>query len=392
VRPNLTLNLGLRYSLQLPRTEKNNLQGAFRPDLAQTFPLTGLPTATQNVLNTIRQITGVNITSATVVPFAFSGSGGRSRYLYDPSHTDFEPRFGFADSPHWLGLNGDGSTHTLVLRGGYGISHFPLTGNNRLPNPDFGATITPSTSSTGSTGTAVTTLPIRLSDNPPSIIPNSLFGALGVDSNGLTYLGSLGIPGVVVGSQKLKTPYSQNWNLTLSYGLTRGTVVEVAYVGNKGTHLFLPFININTRNFNFVDAIEAANQTVNSATLTADTTVADPLGRRDLSGNVISVPVGSLLTQYLGFNRLSTFFNGGGDSIRHAGYVSVNRRVGRGMTFTANYTYSKSIDDASDASPDKNVLTTGVTNGGDVTFGAPLSLDRSLSAFDVPHAFSATYI
>ena len=30
VRPNLTLNLGLRYSLQLPRTEKNDLQGVFR--------------------------------------------------------------------------------------------------------------------------------------------------------------------------------------------------------------------------------------------------------------------------------------------------------------------------------------------------------------------------
>src|SRR5437764_6468125 len=39
VRPNLTLNLGLRYSLQLPRTEKNNLQGQFLRELAQSFPL-----------------------------------------------------------------------------------------------------------------------------------------------------------------------------------------------------------------------------------------------------------------------------------------------------------------------------------------------------------------
>ncbi|PYS56973.1 MAG: hypothetical protein DMF74_27260, partial [Acidobacteria bacterium] len=40
VRPNLALNLGLRYSLQLPRAEKHNNQGAFRADLAQSFPLT----------------------------------------------------------------------------------------------------------------------------------------------------------------------------------------------------------------------------------------------------------------------------------------------------------------------------------------------------------------
>jgi outer membrane receptor protein involved in Fe transport len=35
IKPNLTLNLGLRYSLQLPRAEKNNLQGAFRPDITR---------------------------------------------------------------------------------------------------------------------------------------------------------------------------------------------------------------------------------------------------------------------------------------------------------------------------------------------------------------------
>src|SRR5262245_40618897 len=40
VRQNLTLNLGLRYSLQTPREEKHNLQGVFRPDLAQAVPLT----------------------------------------------------------------------------------------------------------------------------------------------------------------------------------------------------------------------------------------------------------------------------------------------------------------------------------------------------------------
>ncbi len=39
VRPNLTLNLGLRYSLQLPREEKHNNQGVFRPDLAQPSAL-----------------------------------------------------------------------------------------------------------------------------------------------------------------------------------------------------------------------------------------------------------------------------------------------------------------------------------------------------------------
>jgi hypothetical protein len=59
---------------------------------------------------------------------------------------------------------------------------------------------------------------------------------------------------------------------------------------------------------------------------------------------------------------------------------------------TGNYTFGKSIDDASDASPDKNVLTTGVIQGGSVTFGAPRSADRSISAFDIKHSIASTFI
>ncbi len=40
VKPNLTVNLGLRYSLELPRTEKYDHQGVYMPDLAKSFPLT----------------------------------------------------------------------------------------------------------------------------------------------------------------------------------------------------------------------------------------------------------------------------------------------------------------------------------------------------------------
>jgi hypothetical protein len=389
VRPNLTLNLGLRYSLQLPRTEKNNLQGVYRPDLAQTFNFpTTLPAATQSALNLIKQATGKTISSAVVVPFAFSGVNGRSKYLYDPQYTDFEPRFGFAWSPKLFGLNGE-HDRAVVIRGGYGLSHFPLTGNNRLPNPDFGATVSPSTIATGSTGTADTTQPVRFSTNPPFIIPNTVNAALGVDSNGLTYLGSLGIPGEAIFSTgtKVKTPYTQSWNLTLSYELMRNTVLEVAYSGAKGSHLFLPLVNTNPQNFATVEAIEGLGNTQRS-----DTLVPDPLGRKDLSGNVISVPIGSLDTTYAGFNHLYVYFNPSGTSIRHAAYISLNRRVSRGLTLTTNYTYGKSLDTASDASPDKNVLTSGTAGGGHVTFGAPLNLDRSLSLFDIKHSFATTYI
>ena len=138
-------------------------------------------------------------------------------------------------------------------------------------------------------------------------------------------------------------------------------VIEGAYVGAKGTHLYLPLININPRDFNLIQGIngtitavsqipgEPQNGTTRTTSATPDTTLPDPLGRKDLLGNTLSIPLGSLATLYGGFNALNSFFNGGGNSIRHAAYVSVLRRVGTGLIVTGNYTYGRSIDDASDA-------------------------------------------
>src|SRR6185295_12277442 len=135
VKQNLTLNLGLRYSLQYPRTEKFNRQGVFAPELAKEFTLA-----------TPITIAGRTITTALVPPFAYSGRGGRSKYITPVNYHDFEPRLGFAWSPKLRGFE----DRAIVVRGGYGLSHAPINGNNRLPLPDFGATNTVSTLANGS--------------------------------------------------------------------------------------------------------------------------------------------------------------------------------------------------------------------------------------------------
>ena len=168
LRPNLTLNVGMRYSLQLPRTENSNLQGFLDPSKTKTFQL---PTPCQlpDCLPASASTGLPVVTQATVVPFAFSGYGGRSSYLTPVHYLNFEPRFGFAYTPHSRFLS------AWVVRGGYGISHAPITGQNRNPVPNFtsgaanygetaGQTITtPVTASDGTIGVPVT----RLSSNPP---------------------------------------------------------------------------------------------------------------------------------------------------------------------------------------------------------------------------------
>ncbi|PYV10304.1 MAG: hypothetical protein DMG07_21360, partial [Acidobacteria bacterium] len=367
VRPNLTVNLGLRYALQLPRTEKYDRQGVFMPELAREFTLAAPVT-----------LAGRTFTTGLVPPFAYAGRGGRSKYIFPIEYTDFEPRFGFAWSPGF----GWNDSRRLVVRGGYGLSHTSINGNNRAPSPDYGATNTISTTATGSSGTSDPSQPVRLSTNPPLYLPLTPEQALAIPSDGLVYLGSLAIPGFAI-SGNTKIPYVQNWNLTLSYELQKNTIVEAAYVGNKGTRLYMPRVNTNPRDLSFVEFLEANN-------LSADTTITDPLGRTALNGSALSVSRGSLATRFLGFNSLFSYFDASASSIRHATYVSVIRRMPRGLSLTANYTFGKSIDDASDSSPDTRVLSTTSTPG-HATFGAPRSSDRALSIFDIRHSLAATF-
>ncbi len=387
VRSNLTLNLGFRYSLQYPRSERHNLQGVFRPDLAQTQVLTEAQrraTATGLGIAATAAIPDYVPTSVQIPVFAYAGQGGRSKYLVPVDYKAFEPRFGFAYSPKFWKFLEDRST---VIRGGYGISHAPLTGNNRNPNPDFGGFQASSTLANGSTvgGSLDPTQPIRLTGNPASVTGGSLAQTLGATSDGLIVLNSLGVPGFAsAGPDSGAVPYSQGWNLSLSMEILKNTVLEFAYVGNRSVHLYTPLVNINPRDTNFVEALEAQN-------INAETAFADPLGRRNSLGAVITIQRNSVTSPYFGFNTLNRYFDPSANAIRHAGYVQIQSRFMRGLNFTANYTFGKSMDDASDASPDVRVLTTGSTLG-QVYYGAPRSGDRAVSSFDIKHNFSSTFV
>jgi hypothetical protein len=371
VRSNLTLNLGVRYNLEMPRTEKFDHQGVFRLDMIQTFPL-ATPLTLQN---------GQVITSVQAPAFAFSGKGGNSRYMTPTDYKNFEPRFGFAWSPAFL------RERRLTLRGGYGLSHTPITGARRLPGPDFGSTVNFAT--TVPSATANPNYVMRLGENPPVIVPQTPDQVINAPANGLVTTNSLyyqGIGGFAV-SPNYHTPYIQNWNLTISWQLNHNTTIEIGYTGLKGTRLFMPNENVNSKSSGLLDAQNAAG--VNTTA-----TITDPLGRiNPVTGAKLTVQNGSLASPYLGFSSLYVLYDASANSIRHGGYVSVQHRVSRGLTFTTNYTWAKSIDDASSSGGDKNVLT--AVNGqtdGQVAFGQPRFLDRSVSTYDQRHVINGTLI
>ncbi len=382
VKPNLTLNIGMRYSLQLPRIEKNNLQGFLDPSQSKTVQL-----ATPCQLPDCRPASSTTglpvVTQATIIPFAFSGYGGRSPYLTPIHWLDFEPRFGFAYTPSLPIL------HAWVVRGGYGLSHAPLTGQNRNPVPNFttgaanygetaGQTITtPIPVGDGTTAVPVT----RLSSNPPYVPAVPVNQVLGLTNNpsGLVYNAAVNFPGSIQSGESA-VPYLQNWSLSLQRQAGAHGLFEISYAGSKGTHLFMPPVVLNNAPSAYLASLVNLN-------VKATTTAPDPLGRTNSSGGALTVPLYSLASQYLGYSGMTTLYDASGNSSFNSALVSYRWQANH-LTMYTNFRWSKSLDDASDSGPDKQSLSTGSVGGGQYSFGATAASDRSVSTFNIPYAWN----
>jgi len=367
MRPNLTMNLGLRYTLQLPRTERLDRQGAFRLDLAKEYPLP----------QPITLPTGQVITSALVPPFAYTGKGGRSHYITPIDWNGWEPRFGFA----WVPGPGWNSAGRLVVRGGYGLSHAPLTGMGRNPSPDFAAgTITYGFN----TRVADPQYVARICCNKPLWIPKTPEQALVMSPDGLLYLDGIGVAASAI-STNARVPETHSWSAAVGYELPGQTVVELTYHGSRGRHLFLPPTNINPVPF-------ALSEAYLGLSINPLDVVPDPLGRRDANGNLIQFAQGYLGTKYLGFEGLNVMLDSRASSQYHGGTVSLRRRHSGGLSYTVNYTRGKSMDNASDSGGVRFTDFNSIRTNGHIALGAPLSSDWSVSTFDVKQAFSASFL
>jgi hypothetical protein len=193
VTPRLTANLGLRYEYATPPQERNNAFANFDPQ------------------------------TGTMV-FASDGDTFE-RTLIHPDRNNFAPRLGFAYTP----------ASRWVVRGGYGVffTHTVRQGREGLLgfNPPY---LVDNLLQTGVTGAAAvaSAAPFRLVNGYPSglLDPNSLAPSVsrrGQDPN-------------------QRTPYIQQFNIGVQYELMPDVVLDVAYVGNKGTKLN-GFRNLNQR-------------------------------------------------------------------------------------------------------------------------------------------------
>jgi hypothetical protein len=373
LRPNLTVNVGLRHQYQSPRWETNNRQGQL--DLTPSTYVTAEYPASY----------GVTGADALAPLFRFAGHNGLSRYLDPPQHFDFEPRFGFSWSPTHAPLG-----HDVVIRGGYGITHDVLTGRSRVPFPALGENPGGSFRAydpvQGNAGQFNSTnvqgcgwascqvnTPGQFVYNNLSYLPDpSLFvipanGIISPAANGsvLGYDARYMNTGVIF-AKDFKTPYVQNFSLQVQTQLSRTTALTLGWQGSKGTKLFSTPYDIN-------------NNPVAQTTLIPGYWNGPGAGTNGgSSGQII----------------LEDSTHSG--SIYHAMIVNLEHRFSHGLQANFNYTWGKSLDDSSGGidfdwskigSQDQSSQTI-QGNAPQTSYGT--TNERSVSVFNTPQVYNAT--
>ncbi|MGH9515931.1 MAG: TonB-dependent receptor domain-containing protein [Terriglobales bacterium] len=374
VTPKLTLNLGLRYDLTLPRTDRFNHQDWFDPNV--TSPLNGGSVTYAN------PVTGQPVNLALKGGEVFASSNQRTNYVTD--WHDIQPRFGFAYQ----------FAPKMVVRGGYGIyygqSRSGVTGVVPYGSAGFNQYTNVITVNPNDLATPFVNL-----NNPfPNGLTQPAGNSLGLLNDvGFEANGPLRTPGAN------QTPYEQSWSFGIERQLPSNIVVNAEYIGKKGTHL--PFDVSVLRNHlgPWVENLplgdpNAANPCQALTVACLNNPVPNPFAgiindpNSTIGSSFPKIPYYQLLLPYPQFTSVLTEPQLIANSIYHGLQLSAEKKYSNGLQLLATFVWSKSIDDSSQA--DWNVSWLGSIDS--LQDPNKPQLERSLSTFDIPYVFQFSYV
>jgi hypothetical protein len=280
---------------------------------------------------------------------------------------NFSPIVGFAYAPK----NVHGPLRLLfggdrtVFRAGYHIGYDSFF-NNIASNA---ATSSPNIIATTITSSTTATTP-RGTPNFLSAIPTTAAALTPLSAQTLI-------------AQNLVNPYYQRWSAGIQRELPKRIVVDVSYIGSKGTRLYInedanPTVPAQLRQGTPAGYPDC---TPNTSVTAAQATAQFPAGVLcPLSGRYDNLQGGRLIR------------TNGGSSSYHAGQIEVKRRLADNFIVTGAYTYSKLISNGDEVF---NSLANGIANAQSAQspfiFGGDRP-DRGVSLFDRTHRATFSYV
>jgi hypothetical protein len=282
----------------------------------------------------------------------FPGVGSLSRRAFDRDTNNIAPRFGFA-----LSL-----TRSTVVRGGYGIFFAPITGGGyngaAMPISGYQA-------QTQWVGALDGVTPIAFVNNP---FPGGFVRATG-SSEGLGTLLGQNVTGM---DRSRRNPYAQQWNFNIQQSLPARFLIDVAWAGSRGVHLF-GNLNVNQVPNDLLPLGDGLRQLV-----------PNPFFGRITSGPISGAQVArsQLLRPFPQFNAATIGNISYGASTYHALQLKVERRFAQGLSVLLSYTFSKLLDDVA-------ATTTGFPgeqfSGDSIQNFHFRRNERSVASYDAPH-------
>jgi len=315
VRSNLTLNFGIRWEKDVATTERfdrtvvafdattpSSVNAAARAAYARN-PIAELPVANFNALGGL----------------VFATPSRRA--VYD-TNGYFSPRFGFAWQP--------GFTTRTSVRGGIGVFFAPLDPNVVQSGFSQQTNIVPTLNS-------FLTPAATLSNPFPNGISQPTGSSLGLD----TFLGQ----GISFVDRNRANGYSLRWTVDVQRELGKNLVVEVGYVGNHAVHLQLP--NSDSLRYTppqFLSTSPFRDQPViNNLSAIVPNPFAGIMPAASTL-NSATFAKSNLLVQYPHFTGVTISNQSAGSSYFHMLQARVEKRYSSGVSFLANYQWSRLIE------------------------------------------------
>ena len=329
--PTLTLNLGLRYDVDVPRKEAHNDTSDFSPTAMD--PELGVPGA-----------------------LVFGDKCNCNTRWANTWLKDFAPRVGFAWSPEVL-------HHKTVIRGGGGIIYGPLVYG------DFGGSMV-------NGYTANPNAPSHNGFDPSFEIDNGMPAFTPPPDEDPGYFNGTYLPGSYIKPSAGRPATVYNWNLEVQHQLADDLLLTVGYVGNHATDLDSNLLNPN----NMPKSDFALGNALYQPFIgnTAGVALPFPKFLQNWGGNPALQSALRPFPQYDFIDQGCCLENVGMSSF-NALIVSVTRHFHQGVNLQGSYTFGKTFTDADSALPNNGV---GVSQDTDTD---NLHHEKAISAQDLRH-------
>lgn len=342
ITPKLTLNLGLRWEHFGLTGESGGAQANFvQPSLTTNAGAEFIMTSGQKATTLSPSFTSALAKDGIALVYTDKYGTG----LGTIQKLNFAPRLGFAYSV----------TPKLVVRGAYGIFYGAFENRGGYPSLGYNYPFQYEVGLTDSSNGGISTV-------TPVIYPNGATGTLEEGMSGAPLSPStISASGLTLRGIQLnyQTPYTQGYNFTAQYELTRYDSIQAGYVGSQDRHL-----EASTGENDVFEELPPGTPLTNYVSSPGAT-----------PQNFIPFPHWSSGSPYLGTSGSSSY-----NSLQ----TSWTHRAGGGLDFLLGYTLAQVLSDAGDS------LANGGAGGYRAPGFVPISYDKGLASFNIKNQFVAS--